>query len=64
LALGEPPNMAGRLQGLAEPNTVVISAATYRLVQGFFACRALGPQTFKGISMPAPVYRVLGGSGA
>src|SRR5437870_238768 len=38
LALGETPNLAARLQGLAEPNTVVISEATYRLVQGFFTC--------------------------
>ncbi len=34
--VGETPNLAARLQGLAEPNTVVISAATHRLVDGFF----------------------------
>ena len=34
LALGETPNIAARLQGLAAPDTVVLSAATYRLVQG------------------------------
>src|SRR5262245_54732311 len=38
LALGETPNIAARLQGLAAPNTVVISAATQRLIQGYFVC--------------------------
>ncbi len=36
LALGETPNLAARLQALAEPNTVVISAATQRLIGGLF----------------------------
>jgi class 3 adenylate cyclase len=36
LALGETPNLAARLQGLAAPNTVVISAATVQLLGGFF----------------------------
>ena len=44
LAIGETPNIAARLQGLAEPNTVVISAATQRLVQGLFECQELGLQ--------------------
>jgi TOMM system kinase/cyclase fusion protein len=64
LALGETPNLAARLQGLAAPDTVVISAATYRLVQGFFACRELGSQTLKGIPAPVLVYCVLAESGA
>ena len=40
LALGETPNLAARLQGLAAPNTLVISAATFQLLGGFFACQA------------------------
>jgi TOMM system kinase/cyclase fusion protein len=64
LALGETPNIAARLQGLADPDTVVISAATYRLVHGFFACRDLGSHPLKGVSTPVPVYRVLGASSA
>ncbi|HKA56953.1 MAG TPA: adenylate/guanylate cyclase domain-containing protein, partial [Candidatus Binatia bacterium] len=59
MALGETPNIASRLQGLAEPDTVVISGATYRLVEGLFECQDLGPQTLKGISTPLPVYRVV-----
>src|SRR5215813_6382438 len=38
LALGETPNLAARLQGIAAPNTLVISAATLQLLGGFFAC--------------------------
>src|SRR2546422_774564 len=64
LALGETPNLAARLQGLAEPNTVVISDATSRLVQGYFACQDLGAQTLRGVAEPLHVYRVLQESGA
>ena len=64
LALGETPNIAARVQGQAEPDTVVISAATYRLVQGLFECQDLGPQTLKGISTPLSLYRVVGESAA
>ncbi len=52
LALGETPNIAARVQGLAEPDSVVVSAATQRLVAGLFACQDLGPQMVKGISPP------------
>jgi TOMM system kinase/cyclase fusion protein len=58
LALGETPNLAARLQALAEPNTVLISAATARLVHGLFECRELGPRTVKGLSTPLAVYQV------
>jgi class 3 adenylate cyclase len=50
LALGETPNLAARLQGLAAPNTVVISATTFQLLGGFFACQALGPHLLKGFA--------------
>jgi class 3 adenylate cyclase len=61
--IGETPNIAARLQGIAAPDTVVISAATRRLIAGLFSCRDLGPQELKGVSTPMPVYRVLGESG-
>src|SRR4051812_20157346 len=48
--VGETPNLAARLQEVAVPDTVVISAATFRLVQGFFACRDLGFHSLKGLS--------------
>jgi class 3 adenylate cyclase/predicted ATPase len=64
LALGGTPNVAARIQGLAAPDTVLISAATYRLVQGYFTMAALGPQVLKGVAAPVPVYRILGASAA
>src|SRR5262245_7293237 len=64
LALGETPNIAARVQGLAEPDTVVVSAATQHLVTGLFECQELGPQTLKGLSTPVVVYRVVRESAA
>jgi len=64
LALGETPNVAARIQGLAAPNTLVVSSATYRLIQGYFACQDLGEQTLRGIAEPIAMYRVLSESGA
>src|SRR5262249_54193113 len=59
LALGETPNIAARLQGLAAPDTVIISAARPRLVQGYFTCHALGTQTLRGVAMPLQVYQAV-----
>src|SRR5215468_483780 len=64
LALGETPNVAARIQGLAAPNALVVSSATYRLIQGYFACQDLGAQTLRGVGEPLTVYRVLQESGA
>ena len=58
LALGETPNIAARLEGLAEPNTLVISIATYRLIEGFFDCEEKGAHVFKGISQPMEIHQV------
>src|SRR5262249_55317795 len=64
LALGEVPNIASRIQGLAEPNTIIISPNTYRLIQGYFECQALGAQALRGVAEPIAVYRVLHESSA
>ncbi len=64
LALGETPNVAARIQGRAAPNTLVISDATARLVQGYFVCQDLGMQPLRGVAEPIAVYRVLSESGA
>ena len=60
--MGDTPNIAARLQGLAAPDTVVLSAATARLVQGAFALQEMGVQTLKGVAEPLPVWRVVGAS--
>jgi len=59
LALGETPNIAARLQGLAAPDTIVISETTARLVEGYFISHSLGMQDLKGLAHPLRVYRVL-----
>jgi class 3 adenylate cyclase len=64
LALGSTPNISSRVQGIAAPDTVAISQATYRLVQGYFACDDLGLHALKGVAEPQQIYRVLGESGA
>src|SRR5262249_31471095 len=64
LALGETPNIASRIEGLAAANTLVISDATYRLVQGYFACQDLGVQALRGVTESMRLYHVLGESGA
>jgi class 3 adenylate cyclase/tetratricopeptide (TPR) repeat protein len=64
LALGDAPIVAARLQDVAAPDTVVVSDATWRLVQGFFAGHDLGPQTLKGMTTSVHMYQVLGMSGA
>jgi class 3 adenylate cyclase len=59
LALGETPNLASRLQGLAASDTLVISAVTLQLLGGFFACQSLGTPLLKGFAQPLEVYQVL-----
>lgn len=60
LAMGETPNVSARLEGLAQPNTVVISAGTARLVRNSFALADLSAHELKGVAAPLAVSRVLG----
>jgi class 3 adenylate cyclase len=62
--VGETPNVAARIEGLAKPNTVTISTVTHALVEGLFECQDLGPQRLKGVSEAVGVYRVLSQSDA
>jgi hypothetical protein len=50
--VGETPNLAARLQGIAEPNGVVIAESTRKLVGGLFELQDLGAQGLKGITGP------------
>jgi class 3 adenylate cyclase/tetratricopeptide (TPR) repeat protein len=58
LAMGTTPNVAARLQDLAEADSVLISDATYRLVQSKFACTSMGKHELKGFSHPFVLYKV------
>ena len=58
LAMGETPNLAARLQGIAPPDTLVISAATFQLLGSFFTCQSLGAPLLKGFTQPIEVYQV------
>ena len=63
-ALGETPNVAARLQALAQPDQIVISGAMRNLVRGYFNFEDLGEHSLKGISRAVTAVRVLGATGA
>lgn len=58
--VGGTPNLAARLQALAQPGTVLIGPATRRLIGGAFDLDDLGPQALKGLADPVPTWRVVG----
>ena len=60
--VGETPNLAARLQALAEPSTVLIAAGTRRLVGGLFDYEELGAIEVKGYPEPVRAWRVRGES--
>jgi class 3 adenylate cyclase len=57
--VGETPNLASRLQGIAGPNTVVISESTRRLLGNLFELEDLGAQNLKGIAGPVKAWGAL-----
>jgi len=61
-AIGDPVNLASRMEGLAEPSTVYVTSDTYRLTEGFFHFEALGKVSVKGKKEPVEAYR-LGAAG-
>ncbi len=62
-AIGETPNRAARLQALAEPNTIVVDAATRQMVGGLFDVRDLGPHELPGLAGRVPAWQVMAESG-
>ena len=57
--VGESPNLAARLQGLAKPNTIVIGPSTRRLLGQLFDVSELGSFALKGFAAPVQAYQVL-----
>jgi class 3 adenylate cyclase len=57
--VGETPNLAARLQALAQPNQIVVSAATRAMLGDHFDLEDLGGYELKGFAEPVPVWRVL-----
>jgi class 3 adenylate cyclase len=57
--VGETPNLAARLQSIAEPNMVVIAESTRRLLGSFFQLDDLGIRSLKGIAGPVRAWAVL-----
>jgi class 3 adenylate cyclase/predicted ATPase len=60
--VGETPNLAARLQALAEPGAVVIAASTRHLTGGLFDYRDLGKTALKGFAENVPAFQVMGAS--
>jgi class 3 adenylate cyclase len=60
--VGETPNLAARLQSLADPKTVLICPTTRRLIGELFDCRDSGPMGLRGFGSEVRVTRVIGES--
>src|SRR5262249_57916270 len=58
--VGDTPNIAARLQALAEPGTIVVAASTRRLLGDLFRLRDLGRHELKGIAEPVAAWAVQG----
>jgi hypothetical protein len=58
--VGHSTNLAARMEQLANPGSIVVSAYTHRLTDGYFAFKELGPMQIKGVEEPLNIYEVLG----
>src|SRR5262249_1114906 len=58
--VGHSTNLAARMEQLATPGTIVVSAYTHHLTDGYFAFKDLGPTQIKGVEEPLNIYEVLG----
>jgi class 3 adenylate cyclase len=57
--VGETPNLAARLQGIAEPNTVIIAESMRKLLGNLFELHDLGAKDLKGIAGPVRAWAAL-----
>jgi class 3 adenylate cyclase/tetratricopeptide (TPR) repeat protein len=64
LVVGEAVNLAARIQTFAQVDTVLVSDATARLIEGYFELESLEAQTLKGFTRPVELYRVVRPTGA
>jgi class 3 adenylate cyclase/DNA-binding winged helix-turn-helix (wHTH) protein/tetratricopeptide (TPR) repeat protein/ABC-type thiamine transport system ATPase subunit len=62
-AVGPTTHLAARLEQLASPDTILLTAATVRLVEGLVRIKAVGPVTVKGLGEPVEMWELLGASG-
>jgi class 3 adenylate cyclase len=58
--VGHSTNLAARMEQLATPGTIVVSAYTHRLTDGYFAFKDLGPTQIKGVADALNIYELLG----
>ncbi len=56
--LGSPVNLAARLEGLAEPDTILIDENTHTLIEGHVSCEFVEEITPKGLARPVQIYKV------
>jgi class 3 adenylate cyclase/tetratricopeptide (TPR) repeat protein len=63
-AVGQHTNLAARMEQSATPGTILLTAETLRLVEGYVQVKALGPTAVKGLSAPIEVYELLGAGAA
>src|SRR5687767_12038808 len=59
MSLGDPMNVAARLEKLAEPDQILLSADTYRLVRSDIIAEAAGPAELRGRAKPIETYRLI-----
>ncbi len=59
VTFGTIPTIAARLQALADPNSIIISHVTFRLVRNFFNCQPLGAYSLKGVSHKMDIFKVV-----
>ena len=58
--VGHSTNLAARMEQLAAPGSILITAYTHRLIEGYFECKDLGKAQIKGMDAPLNIYEVLG----
>src|SRR5229473_5709992 len=58
--VGHSTNLAARMEQMATPGSILVTAYTYKLTEGYFAFKALGEAQLKGVEDPLNVYEVLG----